>query len=75
MTSPASPTWAVISQQETMDQGPGGSYVQGVKVTFRTSTGQVGSVFVPQESYTADEVRRRVDQKAATVLAVADLQG
>lgn len=69
------PSWEVTGQQETMDQGPGGSYVQGTKVTFRTASGAVGSVFVPQDQYTVDQVRRLVAERAATMDAVHGLRG
>lgn len=68
-------SWEVTGQVETMDQGPGGSYVPGVKVTFRTSSGAIGSVFVPHERYTVDEVKRAIAARAGAMDAVSGLRG
>lgn len=67
--------WIITQQTESQDIGPSGTFVAGVKVTFRTARGVTASVFVPADSYSAENVRAAVAEKAATVDAVADLRG
>lgn len=69
------PAWTVTGQLETADIGPQGTYVPGVKVTFRLASGQTGSVFVAQADYAVDAVARAIADKVATMTAVAQLQG
>lgn len=71
----STPTWQVTGQQETVDQGPAGTFVAGVRVSFRTASGATGSVFVPTSDYTAERVRQLVAERAATVETVAGLAG
>jgi hypothetical protein len=75
MPDALAPSWQVTQQSETSDIGPEGTYVAGVKVTFRTARGVVGSVFVPSKDYTIDTVQRMVSERAAVVDAVAGLAG
>ena len=75
MADPNVPAWVVTQQTETSDIGPDGTYVAGVKVTFRTALGVVGSVFVPHRDYTVDTVARLVGERAASMDAVAGLAG
>lgn len=72
---PAPPAWVITQQQPTSDLGPGGSYVSGVKVTYRTAAGVVGSVFVAESDFTPDNVRAAVAARAAASDAVAGLTG
>ena len=74
-TAETPPAWTVTGQAETADVGPAGTYVPGVKVTFRTAAGAVGSVFLPQDGYTVEAVRAAINEKAATMANVAALQG
>lgn len=67
--------WTVTGQQETMDLSPQGTYVNGVKVSFRTASGAIGSVFVPMDAFTPELVRQKVAAAAATVEHVAGLTG
>jgi hypothetical protein len=71
----AQPQWEVIGQREEIRVGPSGQLVHGVVVQFRTASGAVGTVFVPETAYTVEEVRRIVAAKAAEVEAVARLKG
>lgn len=75
MTTPNAPAWVITGQLETADIGPQGTYVPGVRVSFRCANGQAGSVFVAQSDYTAENVRQAVADKAATMAAVAGLTG
>lgn len=65
--------WTVTGQVETIDLGPAGAYVQGVKVTFRTAAGAIASVFVPDTLLTETHVAELIDAKAATLDAIAAL--
>jgi hypothetical protein len=69
------PAWEVTGQVETVDLGPTGTFVQGVKVTFRTAAGSVGNVFIPSDQYTVERVRAAVSQKAATMDEAGSLRG
>lgn len=74
-TTPAAPAWTVTGQQETAGPDANGVYVPGVRVTFRLASGQVGQVFVPNDTFTPDGVRAAVQARADTLAAVAALQG
>lgn len=75
MTDDSTPAWEVTQQTESTDIGPTGAYVPGVRVTFRTASGAVGSVFVPHTDYTVDRVRAAITARAAVIEGVAGLQG
>lgn len=68
-------TWKVISQQETSGQNDQGAYVHGVTVTFQTTKGVTGTVFVPDSVYNADTVRARVQARVDAMHDVHALQG
>lgn len=68
-----SPRWTVIGQAETVEPGPNGIYVPGIKVTFRLESGTVGTVFLPQDAYTLEAARAAINAKAATLHAVNGL--
>lgn len=55
-------TWQVVSQVDTVDRLPSGATGPGVDVTWQTSNGITGTVFVPMTEY------RDVD-KVAGILA------
>ncbi len=69
------PAWTIITQVETTDLGPNGTFIQGVKVGFRTASGAIGSVFIPTDAYTVEKVRTEVSARAATLDQVAGLTG
>lgn len=71
----SSPRWTVTGQREDMQVGPAGTFVPGVVVSFRTTSGATGSVFVPHESYTVDKVRQLIDARAEVMEGVAGLEG
>jgi hypothetical protein len=70
-----SPNWEVIGQSPDVGDNGQGIFVKGVEVTYRTRSGVVGKLFVPQSSYTADEVKRRIETAAYHSEAVANLKG
>jgi len=75
MAPEAPPAWVVTSQVETVDLGPTGNFQPGVRVSFRTRSGAIGSVFVPTDGYTVERVREAIAARAATLETVAGLQG
>jgi hypothetical protein len=70
-----SPAWEVIGQSPDVGDNGQGIFVKGVEVTYRTRSGAIGKVFVPQSSYTVDEVKRVIDSAAYHSEAVANLKG
>lgn len=72
---PAAPRYVVTQQAEVTDIGPTGAYVSGVRVTFRTASGSIGSVFLPSDQYDLANVRKAVDERCATMEAVSGLGG
>lgn len=74
-TDETPPAWVVTSQQETTDLAPDGTYKAGVRVTFRTAAGTLGSVFLTHQDYTLDVARRTIAERAAVLDAVSGLTG
>lgn len=62
--------WVVTGQSESTIINDSNNVVSGVTVYFRTGNGTAGSVFVPQNLYTPDNVRAMIAQKAAQLDAV-----
>lgn len=70
------PTWTVIAQQPVSGLDAMGHYVPGWQVTYRVNaTNTTGHVFVPQTEYNVDNVRARITDQVAHVIAVHNLQG
>jgi len=69
------PAWEVTSQVETVDLGPAGTFVPGVKIGFRTAAGAIGAVFVPSDAYTVERVRAAIAERAAAMTAIGELTG
>lgn len=70
MASDETPLWVVTSQQETVDQAANGQYVTGTRITFRTRSGGVGSVFVAPAEYQPERVKALLTERAAAMEAV-----
>lgn len=68
-------TWNVTTQQETTRPDSTGRFVSGVLVTFTTSNGLSGSVFVPDAQYTPDNVRSAIQARVEQMVGVQSLQG
>lgn len=64
----------ITGQIETVMPGPSGRFEPVIRVSFRTPSGAIGSVDVPVASFSVDAVREAVQQRAATMEAVANLQ-
>lgn len=74
-TEPEVPLWTVTSQQESVDLASNGTYVQGTRITFRTRSGAMGSVFVAPGDYTPERVRALLQARAADMEAVHLMSG
>lgn len=72
---PMEPLWTVTSQQETVDAAGNGTFVQGTRVSFRTRSGALGSVFVPTTEYTVARVKGLLDARATDMETVHNLTG
>lgn len=66
-------TWTVVDQREESRDPGDGIYTQGMTVRFRTGSGQLGTVFVPDRDYTASRVRAAIERRAAEIEAVQAL--
>lgn len=67
--------WEVEYQQETVDLGPDGRAIQGVKVGFVTGLGVHASVFVPKTTYSPDAVKAAIAAAAYQIDTVHKLTG
>lgn len=67
------PAWKVISQTEQQGRNPQGNFVPGHLVGYQLASGQVGTVFVPDSTYTPDKVKEAINGAAVNVDAVATL--
>lgn len=68
-------TWYVLSQTEVVQPTTQGRLMSGVKVTFQLSTGETGSVFVPDSDYTLDNVQAAIQARVALLAGVGGLSG
>lgn len=75
MADDKGPAYTVTGQQQDFGEGPNGTYVQGVRITYRTAAGSTGALFVPQTEYTVDNVRRLLDKAAETAVGIERLGG
>lgn len=75
MADTKEPTWSVTGQVEDFGPDDSGSYVAGVKVSFRTASGATGSVFIPASQYSVDRARAVISAKAAEAEAIQNLSG
>lgn len=73
--SPVPGTWKVISQVPGPGQDESGTLAQGYTITIQTGLGHTGKLFVPQDKYTAEQVRPRLAALAQTVDAIGQLEG
>jgi len=71
----APPQWTVTTQQEVTQPDATGRYVQGVKVGFQTVEGILGSVFIPDAQYSAQNVQQAVQARVDQMRSVQTLQG
>jgi len=67
--------WQVIGVDSTAyTTNARGETVYGSRVRFQTTAGNVGSVFMPDDLLTPDNVTAEVNRKAAILDTIANLQ-
>ncbi len=64
--------WVVTDQQETSLR-EGSHIVEAIRITYKTSTGIVGSIVVPRTDYNPDYVRNAIREAVANHTAVRNL--
>jgi len=74
-STPATPHWRVTASQEQQAPGAAGTYTKGRLVIFQLDSGPSGSVFVPNDQLSIDNVRAAVDKAAQQLAAIHALQG
>lgn len=76
-SSPNAPQtgWGIEYQQPSVDLGPDGRAVQGMKVGFVTGKGVHAFVFIPQNMYSVDNVRAALAAAAKQIDDVHSLTG
>lgn len=67
--------WTIISQTPTIQNDASNAPVRGIEVFFTTGKGVTGSVFIPYNRYTPDNVRAEVAQRAGAIDAVQGMSG
>lgn len=68
--------WQIVSQVPAQDFPATGGIVEGVRVTFRTTSGITDSVFVANTAYgDLDAIRAAIQTKADQHARVAALKG
>lgn len=65
--------WSVVSQMPATRPGAGGRFEAGTTITFRTTSGAEGNVFVPNSVLNVETARRMIAAKAATLEGIAGL--
>lgn len=65
--------WSVVSQMPATRPGAGGRFEAGTTITFRTTSGAEGNVFVPNTILNVETVRRLIASKAAVLEGIAGL--
>lgn len=65
--------WQVIGQTQVTDANAEGRFVDGLRVTFRTGLGHTGSVFIPLDAATPDNVAQVISERAMTMDGIAGL--
>lgn len=69
-------TWNVVSQSPTQKFDSNGNPIDGKTVTFKTSTGYEGSLFVPDPVYAQpDQVKEMILGEVKRVAAIHALSG
>ncbi len=74
-TAPELSGWKVTGQTPAKQPTNGGTFQDGINVTFITGKGVVGTIFVPETVYTPENVKALVAQKVAVLDAVSSLNG
>lgn len=67
--------WRVTASQEQQAPGAAGTYTKGRLIMFVLDSGPSGSVFVPNEQLSTDNVRKAIDAAAVQLAAIHALEG
>lgn len=67
--------WKVITQNETTRPDDTGHFTAGVLITFQTTTGLNGTVFVPNNQYTSKYVKEVIQEKVNRMSEIQGLKG
>lgn len=73
--APLPTTWTVTGQVAKFASDATGKPVNGVEVSFTTTAGNSGSVFIPDTQYSVPNAQAAIAAKAATLDAVGALTG
>lgn len=65
--------WVVTSQRQTTDLDPSGRFADVMEITFRTQAGTTGSIRVPLDRYTPENVRSIIDDYVERISGVESL--
>lgn len=67
--------WKVTGQTETTELGPGGKAERGKRLTWSSSDGLTGSVFVPDSLGDLESVKAQVSDAVARARSLQGLTG
>lgn len=65
-------SWRITSQRQTSTVS-GGMFINGMEVSFVTTSGVPGSVFIALPSYNAETVKAAIDERVHQIEAVNSL--
>lgn len=66
--------WSIIKTEPTVGTDVTGKAARGYRVYYQLSTGQTGSVFVAEDSFSPDAVKAAVTADAQTLAAIYNLK-
>ena len=69
------PLWTVTNVTDTQIFQPGQGAVSGKKVTFKTATGAISSIDIPDSEFNPDNVGDLVHDSATKIIQVQALTG
>jgi len=71
----ADPLWTVTNVTDTTLFPPGQGAVSGKKVTFKTATGAISSIDIPDSDFDPDTVAAQIHERASNIIQVQGLTG
>ena len=67
------PAWKVTGQQQGVGPDATGTNVKGRNITYQLADGTIGSVFIPNNAYTVENVKAAIAADAEKLAAVQKL--
>lgn len=67
--------WEIMTVVQKVAPSAAGILTQGNEITFKTSSGDVGTVFLPQAQFSVENARTAVAQQALVMDQVKALKG